>query len=78
MMEFLLDLLKEERQKRKVAEREAESLRMILEPLQQQEMDRIRTKSFAFHNKHFGDRRIVCDAGSETLYDETEDKSQID
>ena len=41
MMEFLLDLLREERQKRQELEREVMNMRMILEPLQQQEMDRI-------------------------------------
>ena len=53
MMEFLLeilkeehqrslDLLKEERQKRKEAEQELETLRAILKPLQQKEMDCIK------------------------------------
>ena len=41
MMEFLLELLRDEREKRQAAERELETLRMILQPLQQREMDRI-------------------------------------
>ena len=40
-MEFLLDLLRDEREKRQAAEQEVETLRAILQPLQQEEMDRI-------------------------------------
>ena len=44
MIGFLLQLLKEEREKRKQAETEVEVLKTILEPLQQKELDKYREK----------------------------------
>ena len=49
--EFLLVLLKEERQKRLEAENEVELLRTVLAPLQQKEMDRIITERAKAVNK---------------------------
>ena len=40
-MEFILELLREERNKRQAAEEEVKLLRQMLEPLQQKVMDRI-------------------------------------
>ena len=70
MMEFLLDLLNEERQKRKEAEQEVETLRAILKPLQQKEMDHIKARREESIEKELGAYvrsafprrgRIVCD-----------------
>ena len=41
-IEFLLELLKEERNRRQTAEKEVKMLQTMLEPLQQKELDRIR------------------------------------
>ena len=40
-MEFLLDLLKEERQRRLAAEEEVKMLKVAMGPLQQKELDKI-------------------------------------
>ena len=41
-IDFLLELLKEERSRRQSAENEVKLLQVMLEPLQQKELDRIR------------------------------------
>ena len=43
-IEFLVELLKEERGRRQAAENEVKMLRSILEPLQQKELDRIKSE----------------------------------
>ena len=68
MMEFLLELLKEERKKRHAAEQELKSLRSVLEPLQQNEMDRIRDKRRdAIENIRKQYYKTECNHGSDEL-----------
>ena len=83
MMEFLLELLKEERAKRESAEQELETLRLVLQPLQQKEMDRIKDRRQAamenirkqYYKKecNHGGGELVCDGGhADGSYDEVD------
>ena len=73
-MEFLLDLLKEERQRRLAAEEEVKMLKVAMGPLQQKELDKIskaREASFgSTRNQNTSQLRnadnkgrLVCDCG---------------
>ena len=72
MLAFLLQLLKEEREKRRKVESELVVLKTILEPLQQKEVDHYRKKREAsiqdirenYYRKHRHER-VVCDSGME-------------
>ena len=83
MMEFLLELLKEERARRQAAEQELETLRLVLEPLQQKEMDRIKhkrqaameniRKQYSKKECNHGGGELVCDGGyADGSYDEVD------
>ena len=72
MLAFLLQLLKEEREKRREVESELAVLKTIVEPLQQKEVDHYRKKSEAsiqdirenYYRKHRHER-VVCDGGTD-------------
>ena len=68
MMEFLLELLKEERAKRQAAEQELETLRLVLEPLQQKEMDRIKDKRQAamenIRKQYYKKKNVIMEVAS--------------
>ena len=72
MLAFLLQLLKEEREKRREVESELVILKAILEPLQQKEVDHYRKKREAsiqdirenYYRKHRHER-VVCDGGAD-------------
>ena len=68
MMEFLLQLLKEEREKRKAVEAEVVILKAILEPLQQKEMNHYSKKRETAiqnmrENFYRKQGKILCDGG---------------
>ena len=86
MIGFLLQLLKEEREKRKQAETEVEVLKTILEPLQQKELDKYREKRETAIRKIREDyykkqphkhRDIVCDCFSGTEDGESDNDLDI-
>jgi len=72
MLAFLLQLLKEEREKRREVESELAVLKTIVEPLQQKEVDHYRKKREAsiqdirenYYRKHRHER-VVCDGGND-------------
>ena len=72
MLAFLLQLLKEEREKRREVESELAVLKTIVEPLQQKEVDHYRKKREAsiqdirenYYRKHRHER-VVCDGGTD-------------
>ena len=61
MMEVLLELLKEEREKRQAAECEVQTLRMILQPLQEKEMARIQRRKCDVEDKKQNIQQIPID-----------------
>ena len=72
MLAFLLQLLKEEREKRREVESELAVLKTIVEPLQQKEVDHYRKKREAsiqdirenYYRKHRHER-VVCDSATD-------------
>jgi len=72
MLAFLLQLLKEEREKRREVESELAVLKTIVEPLQQKEVDHYRKKREAsiqdirenYYRKHRHER-VACDGGTD-------------
>ena len=74
MLEFLLQLLKEEREKRREAESEVVILKTILEPLQQKEVDHYQKKRDVsiqnirenyYRKQPHKHGRVVCDGGTD-------------
>ena len=74
MLEFLLQLLKEEREKRREAESEVVILKTILEPLQRKEVDHYQKKRDAsiqnirenyYRKQPHEHGRVVCDGGTD-------------